>query len=245
MGRSAALAYSRRARPARTATLPEIDLTLTVPGGPRLEARRAAAGRAGLVACHPHPLYGGDMDNPVVIRAVEVAQESGLATLRFNFRGVGRSGGTHGDGEAELDDAAAAVATLRATLPVGAPVGLLGYSFGARVASRVAAIDPTLAALALVAPPMAMYDWGHVASGPRPLLLVAGTRDTYCPVSALDELAALVPGAERVLIDGADHFFFGKLFPLGEAVGAWIRRWGGSELRAGAAGGGSPPPRRG
>jgi len=187
--------------------LPETDLTLTVPGGPTLEARLVAGGRAGLVACHPHPLYGGDMDNPVVIRAVEVAQEAGLATLRFNFRGVGRSAGTHGGGEAELDDAAAAVASLRETLPPGAPVGLLGYSFGAAVASRLATTDLTLAALALVAPPMAMYDWGHVTPGPRPLLLVAGTRDTYCPVSALDELAARLPGAERVLIDGADHLF--------------------------------------
>jgi hypothetical protein len=185
------------------------------------------------------------MDNPVVIRAVEVAQEAGLATLRFNFRGVGRSAGTHGGGEAELDDAAAAVAALRETLPAGAPVGLLGYSFGAAVASRLAAADLTLAALALVAPPMAMYDWGHVTPGPRPLLLVAGTRDTYCPVNALDELAARLPGAERALVDGADHFFFGKLFPLGEAVAAWLRRWDGSSLRAAAAGEEWPPPRRG
>ena len=206
----------------------ETDLTLTVAGGPQLEARLAAGlGRAGLVACHPHPLYGGDMDNPVVVRAVEVAQEAGLATLRFNFRGVGRSGGTHGGGEAERDDVAAAVTALRATLPPAAPVGLLGYSFGAGVASRVAAADPTLAALALVAPPMTMYDWAHVIPGPRPLLLVAGTRDTYCPVPALEALAARLPGAERVLIEGADHFFFGKLFPMGEAVAAWIRRWSG------------------
>ena len=204
----------------------ETDLVLTVAGGPRLEARLAGGpGRAGLVACHPHPLYGGDMDNPVVVRAVEVAQGLGLATLRFNFRGVGRSEGTHGGGEAERDDVAAAVGALREILPPAAPVGLLGYSFGAGVASRVAAADPTLAALALVAPPMSMYDWAHVAPGPRPLILVAGTRDAYCPVDALDALAARLPGAERVLIEGADHFFFGKLFPMGEAVAGWVRRW--------------------
>src|SRR4029453_961058 len=88
---------------------------LPVPGGPSLEGRLAVppGAGAGLVLCHPHPLYGGDMDNPVVGRAAEGAQGPGGATLRFNFRGVGASGGTHGGGTAEMNDVRAALTRLR------------------------------------------------------------------------------------------------------------------------------------
>src|SRR5512132_3750608 len=90
-----------------------------VPGGPRLEARlmESPAAAAGVVLCHPHPLYGGDMDNPVIIRAAEVAQVLGVSTLRFNFRGVGDSTGAHDEGRGEQDDCRAALALLRSRLP--------------------------------------------------------------------------------------------------------------------------------
>ena len=175
--------------------------------------------------CHPHPLYGGDMDNPVVIRAAEVAQAVGLATLRFNFRGVGASEGSHAGGVGEGDDARAALATLAERLPAGRPLALGGYSFGAWVAARVAMLEAGgLHALCLIAPPLAMLDFGFA----RPVahtLLVAGSRDTYCSAEALRALAARLPGAETVVVDGAEHFFFGKLFPLGAALEAWARRW--------------------
>ena len=103
----------------------EERVTVEVEGGPRLEARLGLVdpGRGGLVLCHPHPLYGGDMDNPVVVRAAEVAREAGLATLRFNFRGVGASEGSHDKGRGEQDDVRAALATLRARLAAGSPWG--------------------------------------------------------------------------------------------------------------------------
>jgi alpha/beta superfamily hydrolase len=208
----------------------EQPVAVQVPGGPRLEAMAAApaAPVGGLLVCHPHPLYGGDMDNPVVIRAVEVAQAAGLATLRFNFRGVGASQGVHDRGPGERDDVAAALAALAGLVPAGRPCGLAGYSFGAWVSAQVAmAVAPSpVAALALIAPPLGMLDWGFAKPVPH-LLLVAGSRDTYCPLDALQQIAERLPGAERVVIDGADHFFFGKLFPLGTALEAWIRRWSG------------------
>jgi len=155
----------------------ERSSTIQVPGGPRLEARVAvpATPIGGLVMCHPHPLYGGDMDNPVVIRAVEVAQAAGLATLRFNFRGAGGSEGVHDQGGGERDDVCAAVDALAGEIPQGQPLGLGGYSFGAWVAARVAMADgaPALAGLALVAPPLGMLDWGFARSAPH-TLLVAG-----------------------------------------------------------------------
>jgi hypothetical protein len=164
------------------------------------------------------------MDNPVVVRVAEVAQGMGMATLRFNFRGVGASGGVHGGGEGEREDAVAALAALAGRLPRQSPIGLAGYSFGAWVAAGVAAASPALPALALVAPPLGMYDLDFLDRAPSHTLIVSGSRDQYCPVEALDRLGKrLGTGAE--VIDGAEHFFFGKLFPLGEKVEAWLRTW--------------------
>ena len=118
------------------------------------------------------------MDNPVVIRVAEVAQSLGGATLRFDFRGVGASSGKHGGGEAEQEDVKAALGSLAERLPAGSFIGLAGYSFGAWVAARIAAaVD--LPALALVAPPLGMYDLDFLARAPGPALLVAGTKDQY------------------------------------------------------------------
>src|SRR5438445_631443 len=102
-----------------------------------LEARLAvpASPGGGIVICHPHPLYGGDMDNPVVVRVQEVCAELGLATLRFNFRSVGGSTGSHANGVGEQDDAVAALHVLAKTVG-DRPLAIAGYSFGARVAAR-------------------------------------------------------------------------------------------------------------
>jgi uncharacterized protein len=202
-------------------------VSIEVAGGVRLEGQLGLiqGGRPGLVLCHPHPLYGGDMDNPVVVRAAEVAREEGVGTLRFNFRGVGGSTGVHAHGEGEEEDLRATMAVLRSHLPGEGPFGLLGYSFGAWIAASVAGAEPTLAALGLIAPPLAMYDFGALSAAGPDVLLVAGTRDAYCPIPALEELASRAGAARAVIVEGADHFFFGKLFPLGEAVREWTRRW--------------------
>jgi uncharacterized protein len=163
------------------------------------------------------------MDNPVVIRVAEVAQSLGVATLRFNFRGVGASSGKHGGGKAEQGDVKVALGALAERLPAGSSVGLVGYSFGAWVAAHIAA-GADLPALALVAPPLGMYDLDLLVRAPSPTLLVAGTEDQHCPVEALRRLGQRL-GAEVEVIEGAEHFFFGKLFPLGQAVERWLRRW--------------------
>lgn len=206
----------------------EEALAVHVPDGPALEARfgPVASPKGGVVICHPHPLYGGDMDNPVVIRAAEVAQAAGYATLRFNFRGAGGSQGTHDKGRGEQEDVTAAIKALASQLPAGRRVGALGYSFGAAMAARATRPAMPEAPLGLIAPPLGMYDFDFLQgasppAGPGTLLLVTGTADSYCPVEALHRLAALTSAEERI-IEGADHFFFGKLYPLGEAIGAWL-----------------------
>jgi alpha/beta superfamily hydrolase len=205
----------------------EQDVRIDVPGGLGLEARLGVleSARGGLVVCHPHPLYGGDMENPVVVRVAEVGSESGLSTLRFNFRGVGRSTGNHAHGQGEQDDLKAAMQMLRARLPQGRPLGVAGYSFGAWIAALVAGSAVPLAALCLIAPPLTMLGFGTLAAANMDVLLVAGTHDPYCPQPGLAALSERLPGARIETVEGADHFFFGKLFPLGEAVRNWTRRW--------------------
>src|SRR5262245_51247758 len=102
----------------------ETPTKLTTADGLELEARVGAptSPEGGAVICHPHPLYGVDMDNPVVIRLAEVFGELGLATLRFNFRGVGRSMGTHGQGVDEQRDVEAARAYIAALVGAGRPL---------------------------------------------------------------------------------------------------------------------------
>jgi alpha/beta superfamily hydrolase len=92
------------------------------------------------------------------------------------------------------------------------------------VAARVAAAMPALPALALLAPPLAIYDLDFLGRAPSHTLLVVGGRDQYCPVEAIERLGKRL-GTKAEIIEGAEHFFFGKLFPLGEAVERWIRTW--------------------
>ena len=195
----------------------------TVRGGAEaLEARIAlpAGARLGVVVAHPHPLYGGDMDSPVVARIVEVCGGRGLATLRFNFRGIGASTGRHDEGRGEQGDIRASLAHLQTSLGEGARVALAGYSFGAAVAAATAA-TVRLAGLALAAPPMRVSKLRLPIGLSGPMLVVVGAEDQYCPAASLDELRTELPAATIVVIEGADHFFFGSLTPLGDAIGAW------------------------
>jgi len=160
------------------------------------------------------------MDSPVVARMVEVCLGRGLATLRCNFRGVGASTGRHDEGRGEREDVRASLDHLRHALGGDARVALAGYSFGAAVAAAVAATTP-VRGLALVAPPLRVAEVRLPSGVTGPVLVVVGAEDQYCPASALETMRAGLPAATVVVIEGADHFFFGSLTPLGDAVGAW------------------------
>jgi uncharacterized protein len=209
--------------------IPERPLTIPLPGGIALEGAVALppGAVAGVVVCHPHPRYGGDMDNPVVLTATEACAGQGLATLRFNFRGVGGSGGGWDEGRGERDDVRAALAHLRGLLRGPARVGLAGYSFGAAMAAAVAAGEAP-AGLALIAPPLASPNWpgpGALAVA-APLLVVAGSDDTHCPRPGLAALAAALPAATVTVIDGADHFFYSGRRALHAALAGWAGKLG-------------------
>jgi len=205
-----------------------VEQPVTIPGEPSLEAALALPPGApfGVVLCHPHPRYGGDMDSPVVVAAAEACARRGLATLRFNFRGVGASAGTWDEGRGEQDDVRAALADLRRQLAAPARVALAGYSFGASMATAVAAGGEPLAGLALIAPPLATPGWHR--PGPLaidgPLLVVAGSEDPYCPRAALAALATMMPEAIVTVIDGADHFFSTGQEALDAALADWAAK---------------------
>jgi uncharacterized protein len=176
------------------------------------------------VICHPHPQYGGDMHNPVV-RTVEAAlQQSGCATLRFNFRGVGRSTGAYSGGAGEQQDARAALASLREHSGA-ASIILAGYSFGAMVALQaghtLAAVDRLIA----VAPPLAFFSLAFLADCSKPTLFVAGDRDQYCDSGELTrQLAGLATPHTQCIVTGADHFFYGVESAIAEAVSRFVTR---------------------
>ena len=209
-------------------------VTLATDDGAVLDARLSlpAGASAGIAICHPHPLHGGDMDNPVVREATEACAAEGFATLRFNFRGVGGSTGRHDGGRAEQRDLVAALDHLAALLGRGT-VAAAGYSFGAMVTAAVAATRPDLRGVALIAPPLAVSTGrlDGLTSVSAPLLIVAGGHDDYCTPERLAALAKDLPHADVRVIEGADHFFGGELVPLGEAVRAWTRALGPRDTR--------------
>ena len=202
-------------------TLAETRIKLRTPDGLALEAAEHAPDGAPLAAVvlHPHPQYGGDMDNHVVLALVRAFAGEGAATLRFNFRGTGRSEGTHGGGEPEREDARAALAWLRRDEP-RRPLLLAGYSFGAMVAAGVAAEGESLSGVLLVSPPLG---YGALPTLPAalPVLAIGGDRDPICPA---DRLLALSPAADARTIEGADHGWSAGLPELAEAARSYARR---------------------
>jgi len=190
---------------------------LSLEGAVHLPATTPAPG---VVVCHPHPQYGGDMHNNVVVAACEALAARGIAALRFNFRGAGASEGAFDRGAGERNDAVAALAHLASLPEVDAKrIGLAGYSFGAVVAAEAASGD--LRALALVSPPVASADL-RVAWG-CPALLLGGDEDSLVPPDRL-AIIAETPGVEMRVFEGADHSWSGFEDELGEAIGEFFAR---------------------
>ena len=185
----------------------------------------AAPPVAAAVVCHAHPLHGGMMHFKALFRAAKALQGQGLAVLRFNFRGVGRSEGAHDDGEGEQEDARAALSELERRFP-GLPLVLGGFSFGAVVALRVAARDPRVRAVFALGFPLARFGDAATLEAPRqPRLFVQGERDPFGAGESLRALAEPLPGPrDIVVVPGADHFFEGRLDALQGAIADWAER---------------------
>ncbi len=198
-----------------------------------IETLLSAPGQAawgGCVVCHPHPLYGGAMSNKVVYALASQAGKAGLVTLRFNFRGVGNSTGLHDEGRGETDDTVWLAEQLRAALPPGAPLVMAGFSFGAfvslKAASRVRATG-----LFSVAPPFsatrAIYAEGE-GSPPHPgcpwSVIHSRDDDTVAYADTARVLAEYDPAPQLTTVDGAGHFFHGRLAEVGDALAALLAK---------------------
>jgi len=178
-----------------------------------------------VAVCHPHPLYGGDMYNNVVsVICQGLAQES-IATLRFNFRGVGRSEGNHEEGVGEQDDVRAALDFLQSSDGVDkGRLGLAGYSFGTRVVMPVALQDSRVRAVALVSPFLDDADWQGVKTYGVPKLFICGSEDSFISPHKVKRLVgeAAAP-SECEVVCGADHFWCGFEGKIGRKVSDFFK----------------------
>jgi len=164
-----------------------------------------------VIVCHPHPLYGGSMDNNVVCSLSETLTRASLASFKFNFRGVGGSQGEFGQGIGEREDVEAAIAFIITVKEVDSKrIGLAGYSAGAGFALPIGFNDDRIRALAAVSPPFPMFDFDFLKSCPKPKLLISGSRDNLIPINQFLEFCQNLPEPKECeSIEGADHFWWG------------------------------------
>ncbi len=174
-----------------------------------LGLQEASSFRGGVILCHPHPQYGGDMDHPVITTAAKAAFEEGFSTLRFNFRGVGESQGSYGEGVGEREDVKAVTDYFYSRIRENpSPLILLGYSFGAWAGFPLAIEDERFLGMVAVAPPLEIYDFGFLRGCGKKKLFITGNRDLFCPPSRLEKwYQTLEPPKSLAVIPGADHFF--------------------------------------
>lgn len=179
--------------------------------------------RAFGVVCHPHPLYGGTLDNKVVWTVARAFEAFGAPAIRFNFRGVGASAGSYGEGRGETEDALAVIDFGRQRWPQAA-LWLGGFSFGAAVAVRAAqAARPAL--LTAVAPGITVVDVRAAPPPDCPWLIVQGDADEVVPTAAVLEWArTLVPPPQISLLPGASHFFHGRINDLRDVLLDFLTR---------------------
>lgn len=184
------------------------------------------------LVCHPHPLFGGTLHNKVVFHTMKALNSFGFPVLRFNFRGTGLSHGEHDHGIGEVDDVRTAIEWLDREFRL--PLIFAGFSFGAAVGLRAACPDPRVAALIGAGVPVApvaadteeprVYSFDFLRDCTAPKLFISGARDQFGPRAKLEALVSSIPEPKKlVLIEGADHFFEGRLREMRQAVEVWVK----------------------
>ena len=204
--------------PETPVTIPEGQITLE-------GLHQPGNGLEAAVICHPHPVYGGNMENYVVSVLQEVLEEWGWGTLRFNFRGVGGSGGRHDGGRGEVDDLLAAVEYLAGrgvqTLHLAA------YSYGVWIGLKALQKGLQPASAILVSPPLDFFDFTGLGLPAAPCLITAGDRDSFCAPGSLEKwLAAQAREKKRAevrILPGCDHFYWNRGDFLAARVTEFLR----------------------
>jgi uncharacterized protein len=174
--------------------------------------------RRAVVLAHPLPIKGGTMHTKVVFQSAKALTRIGCAVLRFNFRGVGRSGGTWDNGRGEMDDYRAAVDFLSERYP-DLEMWAAGFSFGSYIAMTSGADDDRICALIGIAPPVNRYEFASVKLSTKPKFIVHGESDELIPLKTVREFyARLQDPKEFVEIDRANHLFDGQASEVGDAL---------------------------
>lgn len=187
-----------------------------------LEGLLSVGGRKGAVLAHPHPLMGGTMRDHVLMAMSQAFNESGYTTLRFNFRGIGRSEGFFDNGTGEQEDLKSAVNYMK-NMGYG-PVMLAGYSFGAWVSSKLGVsgdLADDVSGIVMVSPPLAEMDFDFEHAGVD--LVITGDSDPFCPLDSLAGQSA-AGGFKVAVVNGADHFYFGKEMELIDRLKNFLKK---------------------
>ena len=176
---------------------------------------------------HPHPQHGGTMNNKIVYDLYHLFARRGFSTLRFNFRGVGRSQGSYDRGEGELSDAAAALDWLQGQNPTAAHCWIAGFSFGAWIGMQLLMRRPEIEGFISVAPPANLHDFSFLAPCPSSGLIVHGDQDKVVPLKDVQGLVDKLKTQkgiviEQQVIEGANHFFDTKVDELMGVCNAYL-----------------------
>ncbi len=205
------------------------EVMINGPDG-RLEARyhhNPAPDSPVAIILHPHPQFGGTMNNQIVYRLYYSYVERGFSVIRFNFRGVGRSQGLFDNGIGELSDAAGVLDWAQSFNPDSRYCWIAGVSFGAWISMQLLMRRPEIAGFISVAPPANHYDFSFLAPCPSSGLMVNGAEDKVVPNSSVEELVAKLKTQKGIeitheLIAGANHFFEGKVDELMKVTDAYL-----------------------
>ncbi|MBI1407645.1 MAG: alpha/beta hydrolase [Caulobacter sp.] len=207
--------------------MPEVVLT---GAAGRIEGRYAPGKRENApiaLILHPHPRAGGHMNHPVAVQMYHLFMKRGFATLRFNFRGVGRSQGEFDGGIGELADAATALDWLQTTNPTASQCWVAGYSFGAWVSMQLLMRRPETDGFISVSPPANMYDFSFLAPCPASGLFLHGSADTVVPNVEVERVVTKLRSQKGIVIDydlieGATHFWAENLPDVEMHVGDYL-----------------------
>lgn len=205
------------------------EVTFNGPEG-RIEGRYHPSENSsapGALILHPHPLYGGTMNNKVVYTLYDAFRKAGFSVLRINFRGVGRSQGKFDNGVGELADAATALDWLQNQNPDISNFWISGFSFGAWIAMQLMMRRPDIQAFAVASPPVNKYDYSFLSPCPAHGIIVQGDQDSIVSETAVSDFVDKISKQKNSDIDyqviyGADHFFRDKLNDLHEVVSSYL-----------------------
>ena len=181
------------------------------------------------IVLHPHPLYGGTMNNKIVYNIYKSFASNGFSVLRFNFRGVGKSLGKFDDGIGELSDAATALDWIQQQNPDASSCWIGGFSFGAWISLQLLMRRPEIEGFLAISPPANMYDFSFLSPCPASGYIAQGDRDDIVKIEDVEKLAAKLDAQKHCSVEyeaytGADHYFRNSIDELSDSMNRYVKQ---------------------